>query len=86
MEAVYNCKQDSRGMWVQDLERGVMDKICPLPWQTDTCVGGWYYDVNLAKAPRLQVDRDGDPDALRHREQERQLAAELPAAAGRHAR
>ena len=49
VEAVYNCKQDSQGMWVQDLERGVMDKICPAPWQTDTCVGGWYYDVNLAK-------------------------------------
>ena len=50
LEAVYNCKQDSQGRWVQDLERGVMERICPLPWQTDTCVGGWYYDVNLAKA------------------------------------
>jgi alpha-L-fucosidase len=50
VEAVYTCKQDSQGMWVQDLERGVMDKICPVPWQTDTCVGGWYYDLNLAKA------------------------------------
>ena len=49
LEAVYNCKQDSQGRWVQDLERGVMDKICPVPWQTDTCVGGWYYDENLAK-------------------------------------
>ena len=49
VEAVYNCKQDSQGRWVQDLERGVMDKICPAPWQTDTCVGGWYYDVNLAR-------------------------------------
>ena len=29
LEAVYNCKQDSQGMWVQDLERGVMDKISP---------------------------------------------------------
>ena len=50
VEAVYNCKQDSQGRWVQDLERGVMDKICPAPWQTDTCVGGWYYDANLFKA------------------------------------
>ena len=49
VEAVYNCKQNSQGKWVQDLERGVMEKICPTPWQTDTCVGGWYYDVNLAK-------------------------------------
>jgi alpha-L-fucosidase len=50
VEAVYNCKQDSGGKWVQDLERGVMDRISPYPWQTDTCVGGWYYDVNLANA------------------------------------
>ena len=49
VEAVYNCKQDSQGMWVQDLERGVMHDIRAEPWQTDTCVGGWYYDVNLAK-------------------------------------
>jgi alpha-L-fucosidase len=50
VEVVYNCKENSQGKWVQDLERGVMDKICSVPWQTDTCVGGWYYDENLAKA------------------------------------
>ena len=50
LEAVYNCKQDSQGMWVQDLERGVMDQIRAEPWQTDTCVGGWYYDINLARS------------------------------------
>ncbi len=49
VESVYNCKQDSQGMWVQDLERGVMHQIHEHPWQTDTCVGGWYYDVNLAQ-------------------------------------
>ena len=54
LEAVYNCKQDSQGMWVQDLERGVMDKVSPLPWQTDTCIGDWYYDLNLAKAHRYK--------------------------------
>ncbi len=43
LEAVYNCKQDSQGRWVQDLERGVMPGINPHPWQTDTCVGNWYY-------------------------------------------
>jgi alpha-L-fucosidase len=47
VDAVYTCKQASRGMWVQDLERGVMDQSAPVPWQTDTCVGGWYYDVNV---------------------------------------
>lgn len=43
LEAVYNCKQASQGMWVQDLERGVMDSISPFPWQTDTSIGDWYY-------------------------------------------
>ncbi len=47
LEAIYNCKQDSQGRWVQDLERGVMDGISPFPWQTDTCVGGWYYDEKV---------------------------------------
>jgi alpha-L-fucosidase len=47
MEAVYNCKQDAQGRWVRDLERGVMEGIHPEPWQTDTCVGGWYYDEKV---------------------------------------
>lgn len=47
LEAVYNCKQESNGMWVQDLERGIMGEIREEPWQTDTCVGGWYYDASL---------------------------------------
>jgi alpha-L-fucosidase len=47
LEAVYNCKQESKGRWVQDLERGVMDDIDPHPWQTDTCVGGWYYETGF---------------------------------------
>ncbi len=46
-EAVYTCKQDAEGRWVRDLERGVMDAIRDEPWQTDTCVGGWYYDETL---------------------------------------
>jgi alpha-L-fucosidase len=49
LEAVYNCKfnndggQFVEGMCVQDLERGVQSGIKPEPWQTDTCVGDWYY-------------------------------------------
>ena len=43
VDAVYNCKQPSQGMWVQDVERGVMDSICPFPWQTDTSIGDWFY-------------------------------------------
>lgn len=47
LEAVYNCKQTSEGRWVQDLERGVKDGIDPHPWQTDTCVGNWYYKTGF---------------------------------------
>jgi len=53
-EAVYNCKfvddggQFIEGMCVQDLERGVQDDIKPAPWQTDTCVGDWYYKRDIA--------------------------------------
>ena len=47
LEAVYNCKQEAQGRWVRDLERGVMEGIHPEPWQTDTCVGGWYYDEKV---------------------------------------
>ena len=46
-EVVYTCKQTANGMWVRDLERGVMPSINPEPWQTDTCVGGWHYDEKV---------------------------------------
>jgi alpha-L-fucosidase len=44
VEVVYNCKQKSGGRWVEDLERGIMPKIDPYPWQTDTSIGDWYYN------------------------------------------
>jgi alpha-L-fucosidase len=45
-EVVYTCKQQSKGMWIDDLERGVMPGIRPTPWQTDTSIGDWYYNKN----------------------------------------
>jgi len=30
---------------VLDLERSQLVDILPQPWQTDTCIGGWFYDV-----------------------------------------
>jgi alpha-L-fucosidase len=45
-EVVYTCKQESKGMWIDDLERGVMPGIRPTPWQTDTSIGDWYYNKN----------------------------------------
>ncbi|MBW3624583.1 MAG: alpha-L-fucosidase [Armatimonadetes bacterium] len=44
LQAVYNCKEESNGRWVQDVERGVMDDIREEPWQTDTSIGDWYYN------------------------------------------
>ena len=44
LNAVYTCKHlISKGRWVRDLERGVMDSISEDPWQTDTSIGDWYY-------------------------------------------
>jgi len=37
---------------VWDIERGQANQIQPLPWQTDTCIGGWHYD-------RALYERDG---------------------------
>jgi alpha-L-fucosidase len=50
-EAVYNCKQASGGRWVEDLERGIMPKIDPAPWQTDTSIGDWFYNRNWKFRP-----------------------------------
>ena len=46
-EVVYTSKQPANGMWVRDLERGVMTGINPEPWQTDTCIGDWHYKESL---------------------------------------
>lgn len=32
---------------VEDVERGFLDEIRPVPWQTDTCIGNWHYDRRL---------------------------------------
>lgn len=64
VEAVYTSKrqEDSQvGTCVLDIERGLVDKIWPRPWQTDTCVGGWHYDRSLFerhgyKTPKRVID------------------------------
>ncbi|MFB3825123.1 MAG: alpha-L-fucosidase [Bryobacteraceae bacterium] len=50
LEAVYNIKNFKEGhgeyqdgCCVLDVERGVVDDIRPEPWQTDTCIGNWFY-------------------------------------------
>lgn len=32
---------------VLDIERGKSKKVSKYPWQTDTCIGGWYYKAGL---------------------------------------
>ena len=81
-EVVYTCKQQSEGRWVEDLERGVMPRINPDPWQTDTSIGDWYYNKNW----KFRAGELDDPHAGGHRQQERQPAAERRAAARRLAR
>lgn len=51
VQAIYTCKQKSDGRWVEDLERGIMPKIEPYPWQTDTSIGDWYYNRNWKFRP-----------------------------------
>jgi alpha-L-fucosidase len=53
VDVVYNCKGMGSGEFspefcVQDVERGVMSGINPLPWQTDTSNGDWFYSDGYA--------------------------------------
>ena len=56
LEAVFNIKDWSNrndhgeyreGTCVRDVERGGVSDIWPNPWQTDTCIGDWYYRRGL---------------------------------------
>ena len=59
-EAVYNSKRAEDcedGTCVLDLERGLVNKIWPDPWQTDTCIGNWHYKKGIVyKTPKTIVD------------------------------
>jgi alpha-L-fucosidase len=39
--------EDQRKCLVWDIERGTSNRIEPLPWQTDTCIGQWHYSRPL---------------------------------------
>lgn len=50
LTAVINGKildEQQRKCMVWDIERGQSNQIEPLPWQTDTCIGGWHYDRRI---------------------------------------
>ncbi|GAC1705994.1 MAG: alpha-L-fucosidase [Flavisolibacter sp.] len=63
-QAVYTSKRledasAGKGLCVFDVERGVVQSIWPLAWQTDTCIGDWHYDRERAgkyKTPKTIVD------------------------------
>lgn len=49
-EAFYSQKSEDpgvKGIGVLDIERGTIQGISPDPWQTDTCLGGWFYNANV---------------------------------------
>ena len=50
---------------VEDVERGWVDDIRALPWQTDTCIGNWHYsrriyEENAYKRPKQVIQRLAD--------------------------
>jgi alpha-L-fucosidase len=40
---------------VQDVERGALNGISPLPWQTDTSVGDWFYNENAGYKSTTEI-------------------------------
>ncbi|MDQ6664615.1 MAG: alpha-L-fucosidase [Acidobacteriota bacterium] len=60
VQAVYQSKGKEdcvQGTCALDLERGIVDKIWPDPWQTDTCIGQWHYKKGITyKTPKTVID------------------------------
>lgn len=60
LRAVVNGKildENQRKAMVWDIERGQANEIQPLPWQTDTCIGGWHYDRGLYEKGGYKTSR-----------------------------
>ncbi len=59
-QAVYNQKDVDPAIYtlgVLDIERGQRENIAELPWQTDTSVGDWFYNVkDVYKTPRQMLE------------------------------
>ena len=60
VEAVYESKTATdctTGTCALDRERGVLDDISPVPWQTDTCIGQWHYKRGIQyKSAKKVID------------------------------
>ena len=58
--AVYTQKHQDEAIYrvgVLDMERSQLPDISPVPWQSETCIGGWFYDKKAHyKTPRHIID------------------------------
>ena len=58
--AVYTQKNREDSIYkvgVLDVERSQLPDISPVPWQSETCIGGWFYDRKAVyKTPRHILD------------------------------
>ena len=43
------------GAAVLDIERGRSNDIRPMPWQTDTCIGDWHYNIEVFEQHRYKT-------------------------------
>jgi alpha-L-fucosidase len=43
------------GVGLLDIERSQLPEIAPVPWQTDTCLGGWFYNAQTPYKTAKQV-------------------------------
>lgn len=57
-QSVYTLKEDDPARYcigAADVERGVQRDIFPKPWQSETCIGNWFYDVRARYKSFKQV-------------------------------
>ena len=47
-------KPEHLGAAVLDIERGRSSDIRPMPWQTDTCIGDWHYNIETFEQHRYK--------------------------------
>ena len=52
-----NIKPEHEGAFTLDIERGKTNTILPRPWQTDTCIGDWHYDISLYQNHRYKTPK-----------------------------
>lgn len=46
--------EEHKQLMLWDVERGIPDRMQPLPWQTCTCIGQWHYDQSVYSQNRYK--------------------------------